>query len=107
LRPVTFDAMNYDDVTFRSRDRKSRDSAPRQTLSAFTLSQQYRCSAARNPSAQPPRGNNKALNFATDRTALLLIWRVLTFYADRAMQKKRRADGQLRLPQTLEPRTGQ
>jgi len=52
-------------------------------------------------------GTTKAPNFVTDRTALPLISRVLIFYADRPMQKKRRADWQLRLPQTPEPRTGQ
>ena len=75
---ITFDAHD-DCVTLAIVRRESRDSAPKR----------------------------KAPNFATDRTALLLISRLLIFYAERAMQTKPRADWQLRLPQTPEPRTGQ
>src|SRR5262249_2264790 len=100
--------MNYDDVTFRSHDRRcgiarqGRHLAPSRSVSNIAAQLQ----GNRMRAAAKRAGTTKAPNFATDRTALLLISRVLTFYADRAMQKKR-ADWQLRPPQTPEPRTGQ
>src|SRR5262245_23610464 len=101
--------MNYDDVTFRSHDRRcgiarqGRHLAPSRSVSNIAAQLQ----GNRMRAAAEHAGTTKAPNFVTDRTALLLISRVLIFYADRAMQTKPRADWQLRLPQTPEPRNGQ
>src|SRR5262249_59965084 len=73
LRPVTFDAMSYDDVTFRPHDgrsgtaRQGRHLAPSRSVSNIAAQLQ----GSRMPAAAARAGTTKAPNFASDRTALL------------------------------------